>query len=275
MDDRKAQFCLRSAESGIDRVNGQSILKVRQFYSCTRTRSRRPRTPRYQHTASNPSPDIPPTADPAPLATSQLSWTQQCVPHNNPRCPGTISTRANCKINALWLQQWQSSAKRPPNPDLVEATLGTNFLKLHERLRKAVSLLSIQLRTETIGCDFFILWAIVPSVPSPLCSCDRGQQTAKHVIVNSTQCTLIFWSASCGLLAYSLLMFCSEFIIVTFIICYVPAICLLSLVHMLRVVRTLSLNVICPHFYPMLLLSRPWLLSSPFLPDGSGAAPPF
>jgi hypothetical protein len=70
------------------------------------------------------------------------------VSQNDPRHPATISTRANRKINALWLHQWQSSAKSPPNPDLVEAPLGTDVLKLHKGLRKAESLLAIQLRRE-------------------------------------------------------------------------------------------------------------------------------
>jgi hypothetical protein len=42
MDGRQARFQLRSAESGIDLVIGEGILKVRQFLSCTRTRHRCP-----------------------------------------------------------------------------------------------------------------------------------------------------------------------------------------------------------------------------------------
>jgi hypothetical protein len=145
----------------------EGILKVRQFLSCTRTRSRRPGKPRNQQTASNPRPPTLSVADLAPLAASQLSWAKQWVPQDDPRCPATISTRANRKINALWLQQWQSSAKSPPNLNLVEAPLGTNVLKLHEGLRKAESLLAIQLRTGTNGLDAFLFQARVPSVSSP------------------------------------------------------------------------------------------------------------
>jgi hypothetical protein len=66
---------------------------------------------------------------------------------------------------------------------LVEASQGTNVLKLHEGLRKAESLLAIQLRTGINGLDAFLFQARVPSVSSPLCSCGRGQQTAKHVLI--------------------------------------------------------------------------------------------
>ncbi len=185
MDGRQARFRLRSAESGIDRVIGEGILKVRQFLSCTRTRPRRPRAPRNRQTASNPRPPMPTLSDPAPLATSQLSWAQQWVPKDDPRRPAAISTRANRKINALWLQQWRSSAKSPPNPDVVEAPPGTDVLKLHEGLRKAESSLAIQLRTGTNGLDAFLFQARVPSVLSPLCGCGRGRQTAKHVLIFS------------------------------------------------------------------------------------------
>jgi hypothetical protein len=172
---------LRSAESGIDREAGEGILKVRQFLSCTRTRPRRQRTPRNRQTSSNPHPPTPPASDPTPLAISQLSWAQQWVSQDDPRRPATISTRANCKINTLWLQQWQSSTKCSPNPDSVEAPPGTNVLKLHEGLRKAESSLAIQLRTGTNGLDAFLFKARVPSVSSPICSYGKGRQTAKHI----------------------------------------------------------------------------------------------
>jgi hypothetical protein len=130
----------------------------------------------------HPSPP-PPATDPAPLAASQLSWAQQWVPQDDPRRPATISTRANRKINTPWLQQWQSLAKSPPNPDLVEAPPGTDVLKLHEGLRKAESSLAIQLRTGINGLGAFLFQARVPSVSSPLCSCSRGRQTAKYVLI--------------------------------------------------------------------------------------------
>ncbi len=139
MDGRRARVRLRSAESGIDRVVREGIVKVRQFISCTRIRPRCPRTPRNRPTGSNPRSPAPPASDLAPLAASQLSWAQQWVPHDYPRSPATISTRANCKINALWLKQWQSSAKSLPNPDLIEAPLRTDVLMLHEGLLKAES----------------------------------------------------------------------------------------------------------------------------------------
>jgi hypothetical protein len=56
-------------------------------------------------------------------------------------------------------------------------------MKLHEGLRKAESLLAIQLRMGTNGLDAFLFQAKVISVSSPLCSGGRGRQTAKHVLI--------------------------------------------------------------------------------------------
>jgi hypothetical protein len=66
---------------------------------------------------------------------------------------------------------------------LVEAPPGTDVLKLHEGLRKAESSLAIQLRTGINGLDAFLYQARVSSVASPLCSCGRARQTAKHVLI--------------------------------------------------------------------------------------------
>jgi hypothetical protein len=103
LDGRQAHFCLRFAESGLDRVIEEGILKDRQFLSCTRLQPRHPRMLRNWQTASNPHLLVPPSPHPTPLAASQLSWVQQWVPQDDPQCPATISTRANCTISALWL----------------------------------------------------------------------------------------------------------------------------------------------------------------------------
>jgi hypothetical protein len=47
------------------------------------------------------------------------------------------------RIKALLLKQWRSSAKSPPNPNLVKAPLSTDILKLYEELMNAESLLAL------------------------------------------------------------------------------------------------------------------------------------
>jgi hypothetical protein len=127
-------------------------------------------------TARNPRSPAAFVSDPAPLAPSQHSRAQKWVPQGDPRRSATVLTRANRKINPLWLQQLQSLAKSPPKPDLVKAPLMRDVLKLHEGLKKAESLLAIQLRTGTNGPDAFLFQARVPVVPSPLCSCGKDDK---------------------------------------------------------------------------------------------------
>ncbi len=166
----------------MDKVIGKKILKVRQFLSSTRTHKKCPKTPKNWQTASNSHHPIPPPPDPGPLSASQLSWAWQWLPQDNPRHPVTISTWVNCKINPLWLRQWQFSAWSPLNPDLVQAPPGTDMIKLHEGLRKAESSFAIQLRMWRNGLDIFLFQARVPSMSSPLCICGRWWQIANHVL---------------------------------------------------------------------------------------------
>jgi hypothetical protein len=49
--------------------------------------------------------------------------------------------------------------KALPNPNLIEASLGTYILKFHKGLRKAERVLVIQLKTETNGLDALVFSA--------------------------------------------------------------------------------------------------------------------
>ncbi len=166
---------LKSAESGIDKVIGEGIGKVRSYLSCTRICPRHPRICRTRQNQNSPQLPQHQTLDPLPLAASQLFWAKQWVPHNDPRCSVTILTRANCKSNGHCLQQQKSSAKSPSNPKLVEDPPGINVLKLHQGLKTAESLLAIHLRMVTNGLDAFLFQPRVPPVSSRLCCCSRGQ----------------------------------------------------------------------------------------------------
>jgi tubulin alpha len=57
-------------------------------------------------------------------------------------------------------------------------------LALHQHLQKLESSLTVQLRTRKNGFNTFLYQARVPTVPSPLCSCGRGSQTVKHIIIH-------------------------------------------------------------------------------------------
>jgi hypothetical protein len=69
-------------------------------------------------------------------------------------------------------------------PQLIpQLVLYPRVLGAEDGLRKAESLLAMQLRTRKNGLDAFLFQARVPSVPSPLCSCGGVQQMAKHVLI--------------------------------------------------------------------------------------------
>ncbi len=117
------------------------------------------------------------------FAATQRIWAQQWIFHHNPGGPSTITIRTNCKISALWLQQWQSSARSLSYSEVVEGPTGTDILKLFDELRKGESLLAVQLITGTNGRDTFLLQARVPSVSSPRSNGVRGRQTAEHDLI--------------------------------------------------------------------------------------------
>ncbi len=92
--------------------------------------------------------------------------------------------RAKRRVQQAWLQQWRALAPYPANPTSIEAPPGTDVLALHQHLRKPESSLAMQLWTGKNGFNAFLYQARVPTVPSPLCSCGRGSQTAKHILIH-------------------------------------------------------------------------------------------
>jgi hypothetical protein len=108
IDGRQAQFCLRYAELAINRMIGDSILKVRQFLSCSRTRPRRPTTHRTGRFQATPAPrhflwqtqhPLLPTSSPGP-SNGSLSMTPDALP---PSQQGQIakSTPSGCSNGSL------------------------------------------------------------------------------------------------------------------------------------------------------------------------------
>ena len=69
--------------------------------------------------------------------------------------------------------QWDQ-IKRPPDPKI---------LQLHKGLKKAESSMLIQLRTGRIGLNYFLNKAKVPGYESGQCSCNRGPETPRHILI--------------------------------------------------------------------------------------------
>ena len=85
-----------------------------------------------------------------------------------------------------WKDRWKIYTGNLRTTDTVAAQaepLSKKRLKVHEKLSKAESTLTTQIRTEKIGFADFLHKRKVPGVDSPRCPCGWHRQTAKHVIM--------------------------------------------------------------------------------------------
>ncbi len=79
---------------------------------------------------------------------------------------------------------WQASAQSPALSTSIEDPQSTNILALHQPLQKLENALAVQLQAERNSFKAFLSQARMSSVFSPLCSCQFGHQTAKHIIIH-------------------------------------------------------------------------------------------
>jgi hypothetical protein len=93
------------------------------------------------------------------------------------------------KSAAVLAQHVATSAKSPAPSTSIEAPPSTDVLALNQLLRKLETALAVQLQTGKNGFRAFLYQAHVPSVTSPLCSCGRAYQTAKHNIIHCCNCS--------------------------------------------------------------------------------------
>jgi hypothetical protein len=59
-----------------------------------------------------------------------------------------------------------------------------DVLALCQHLQMLGMALAVQVQMRKNGFKAFLYQAGMPSVPSSLCSCGRGHQTAKHIIIH-------------------------------------------------------------------------------------------
>jgi hypothetical protein len=81
-------------------------------------------------------------------------------------------------------QQLQASALYPVNPTSIKAPHGADVMALHQHLQMLELSLAVKLLTGKISLNTFLYQARVPTVPSPLCSCGRGSETAQHILIH-------------------------------------------------------------------------------------------
>ena len=94
----------------------------------------------------------------------------------------------NRKEETRWkLYQEKERRGRGKKTAAKEAAWDAKIDQLHAQLTKAQSALAIQIRTEKIGFRDFLYQRKVPSINGPWCDCQRGRQTAKHIIAYCTK----------------------------------------------------------------------------------------
>ena len=84
------------------------------------------------------------------------------------------------------LEQWETAWAREKTGGELRTICPKptkKILKIHKGLRKAVSALIVQMRTEKVGLRKFLHSRKVPGFDSPECPCRRGMQSAKHLLI--------------------------------------------------------------------------------------------
>ncbi len=131
--------------------------------------------------------EIPPRV---PLSNNHTSTTLTACPgpttgflvtiHATPQCRKCTQ---NCEFNKPGSSIGRPQLNTQPTPPPLKHHLA-DVLALHQHLRKPEPSLVVQLRTGKNGFNAFLYQALVPTVPSPPCSCGRGSQTAKHILIH-------------------------------------------------------------------------------------------
>jgi hypothetical protein len=87
------------------------------------------------------------------------------------------------RVLEAWTRRWQTNL-RPDAWDRVLRPPDPKVLKLHTGLRKAESSALIQFRTGCTGLAYFLYKARVPGADSGECSCEKGLETPRHMLVH-------------------------------------------------------------------------------------------
>jgi hypothetical protein len=81
-----------------------------------------------------------------------------------------------------WQSSWQQETKGRATLRHTPAP-SKKVLQLHEGLTKRQSAILVQMRTEKIGLRDFLFRRKVPDVLDPMCDCQEGRQTMRHVLL--------------------------------------------------------------------------------------------
>ena len=95
-----------------------------------------------------------------------------------------LGTESRKAIAKEWAIKWQSERRRGWFSIVAKEEPSIERLKLHNQLKKAESAILVQARTGRIGLASFLNKARVPGYDSPNCRCERGIETAEHLLLH-------------------------------------------------------------------------------------------
>jgi ribonuclease HI len=96
--------------------------------------------------------------------------------------------QATCKMwtrkeaDRNWHSSWQQETKGRTTFRHTPAP-SKKVLQLHDGLTKRQSAILVQMRTEKIGLRDFLFRRKVPDILDPMCDCQEGRQTVRHVLL--------------------------------------------------------------------------------------------
>ena len=94
----------------------------------------------------------------------------------------SISMTINTKMKARWEEEWRNERTGRSTHKLTPIPT-SKLLNLYKNVPKAVSSVIIQMRTGKIGLRACLYKWKVPEIDNAHCTCDRGDQTLKHVLL--------------------------------------------------------------------------------------------
>jgi len=102
--------------------------------------------------------------------------------HHGPRLASAIKSQIKEKAYSIWEKEWKEE-KRGEDLRGLQQTPSGAVLKIHRGIKRAISTLIMQMRTEKIGLRSFLYNRWVPGVEDDECPCGWGKQTAYHILL--------------------------------------------------------------------------------------------
>ncbi|KAI6789402.1 hypothetical protein KC331_g213 [Hortaea werneckii] len=94
----------------------------------------------------------------------------------------TLKMWSRKEADKMWETSWQQETKGRTTFRHTPAP-SKKVLQLHEGLTKRQSAILVQLRTEKIGLRDFLFRRKVPNILDPMCTCQEGRQTVRHILL--------------------------------------------------------------------------------------------